>query len=191
MLFSELLLRSRKRVHDARDNTGALITVATVDGIRWTSANLEKAMSEALMEFTRDILSLNFKSYFNSAYLYRFVVGNIATTTGRFTPVGTDEINDIIRIETPLGAVRYTYADPDKFFSDEYQNNTLEEESYVFTQVSETTGIVTYVLPIPTAAISVRAFCDINLETLFALTNTDELPFHNRWFNIRLYSKKL
>lgn len=180
MIFSELLLRSRKRVYDARDKYGNVITDATVDGIRWSSTQLESSMREALMEFTRDLISLNYKSYYNVSYLYRYITGTAANSSGIVTLVGTDEINDIIRIETSLGTDRYTYTDPDKFFSDEYQNNTLEEESYVFTQVPFSTGaIVIYLLPIPTATIPVRAFCDINLETLFTLTNTSELPIHN------------
>lgn len=180
MKFSELLLRSRLRVYDARDETGNVITDAAVDGIRWSSTGLESAMREALMEFTRDLISLNYKSYYNVAYLYRFLPGTAAITSGVVTFTGSDEVNDIIRIETPVGAVRYSYADPDKFFSDEYQISTLDEETYVFTQVKESGGtIVTYLLPIPTVALQVRAFCDINQELLFALTNAEELPFHN------------
>jgi hypothetical protein len=182
MIYSNFLLESRKRVHDARDKDGNIITDAGVDGIRWTSAQLAEAIKQGLMEFTRDVLSLDYRHYFNSAYLFKLAPGTIAKDTGLFTFASgdADTYGDILRIETPLGTVRYTYKDPDIFFSEEYQNNTLDNISYVFTRVTdENNEIVTYALPISTTDIQARAFATVNLESLFVLTNTKELPFHN------------
>lgn len=181
MKFSELMLRARQEVHDYRDSSGNIIVDSAVDGIRWTSANLADAMKEALMELTRDIISINYRHYFNSAYLYRNVPGSV-DTAGIFTPVDTSApIADIIRLESQVNTDIYEYVDPDLFYSKEYMANRLDDDEYVFTRVSNQLDnvIVTNVLPIPAEDLPAKAICTVNLSAVFILTNLEELPFSN------------
>lgn len=175
------MLRARQEVHDYRDSSGNIIVDSAVDGIRWTSANLASAMKEALMELTRDIISVNYRHYFNSAYLYRNVPGLVATT-GLFTPTDPDApILDIIRLESQVNTDIYEYVDPDLFYSKEYMANRLDDDEYVFTRVgTQIAGVInTNVLPVPALELSVKAICTIDLALVFVLDNVEDLPFKN------------
>lgn len=181
MKFSELMLRARQEVQDYRDSSGNIIVDSAIDGIRWTSANLANAMKEALMELTRDIISVNYRHYFNSAYLYRNVPGTVSTI-GVFNPVDpATPIADIIRLESQVDTNIYEYVDPDLFYSKEYMTSRLLDDSYVFTRVGTQANniIVNNVLPVPSEEISVKAICTINLSSVFVLSNADDLPFAN------------
>lgn len=179
MTFSELIIRARYRVYDVRDSEGNIITDPTKDGIRWTSDSLVVSAREALMELTRDIISFDYRHYFNSAYIYRNVPG-VLKPTG-IVEIDSNVIGKISGIRRMMNYNKdiYDYVTPELFYSKDYENSLLEND-YVFSLSSDQdNNIVVNVLPLPESDINVKLICYIDLSTVFSLVYTNNLPFIN------------
>jgi hypothetical protein len=187
MNFSNLILLARQRVHDARTRLGAFITDASVDGIRWSSANLASLCRGAISELYRDLLSIKDCKNIAKDLLYQIVQVTLGAD-GKVT--GLDEVNftKILKITAPTlegtNPKIYTFIDQEAFFSERYNTRTIDSEilieDYVFTVIYNLTDKKKEVrfLPFPSEEIeNCEAIVNVPLNSLLTLESSDELPF--------------
>jgi hypothetical protein len=186
MTFTNFVVLSRQRVHDVRTRQGALITDATTDGIRWSSANLVSLCRTSLQEMYRSLLAL--KEYRDVAKDLLYQIHQCALKTdGSVT--GLDEVNftkvlKIVVSSNSLGEPKiYSWIDQDEFFAKRYDaksvNNQTLIEDHCFTVVYDKTESKKKikVLPFPTQEVEAEASVVVPLIDILTLESTISLPF--------------
>lgn len=184
MTFSELVLEARKVVHDARTNTGTLITSASEDGIRWSSASLQSICKGALAEMLRTFLSLGLSNLVNKSVQYRILPATISSGGAGYSKLtfsdGTPKMYRIVKIQELGNAdAIYDFAEQEKFFSKRYRLAQGDEVDKVFTQFwdEDESKIIDAILPLVTEDVTVQVIIYIPLAEIYTLASTVELPF--------------
>jgi hypothetical protein len=186
MTFTNFVVLSRQRVHDVRTRQGALITDATTDGIRWSSANLVSLCRTSLQEMYRSLLAL--KNYRDVAkdLLYQIHQCKLQPD-GSVTELEEINFTKVLRIvvsSNSLGEPKiYSWIDQDEFFAKRYDvksvNNQILIEDHCFTVVYNTTNSQKEIkiLPFPAEETNAEITLVVPLTDILTLESTSSLPF--------------
>ncbi len=180
MTFSELMLKARRRLQDIRDASGVLITDASKDGIRWTSVLLSDVLIEGLHDFSRTLIGLKLTNHYNESAFNRIQDCTIEKVTGKVVFSVPERIYKVVRlIEVADRTAIYDYVSPDDFFSNIYRSSYVDEKFFTTVFDDNTKLVEGLVSKISVDNIAARAINKINLDDLYTIESTVELPFVN------------
>ena len=188
MLFKELILEARKRLHDIRRADMVLITDSTEDGIRWSSAQLQQVVKGALQEMLRTFRSRKrLGKFINNAVQNQIIDIKILASTGLVTdlPAGYYKIH---RLQLQQKDLIYTEVSVDKFAAKDWelakQSATvvddlcaIDERWFLPYWDATTKTIKIKTLPLPTVDVNGKAYVTQQPTELFTIASTVELPF--------------
>lgn len=196
MKFSELVLKSRTWLFDLRERTGQVIDVASKDGIRWTSDQVQTFCKDAIIEMLRIFTAMKLDSLVDKASFYRIVSDlTIEAGTGLLKTLDTYNFTSILKIQTTDLKRIYSPDDQEKFFSNRYFTKTLMDASRpiddgVFSIFFDEATKKREVRTLPLYAddiINVQAVMRIPYSELLTLASTDELPIVDSEDILKLY----
>lgn len=184
MTFSEYILGIRYRLHDIRDNSGTVITDASKDGIRWTSALIQQVAKSALTEMSRTLLAIGLTKHINESIQIRKVQVQIAAGTGIVNNLPGGQYKVLRIAEAYESSNIYDQVDSTEYLSKVWRNRPVDSIQITrrgFVQYYDEADkkIITEVTPISSEDITAFAMVYVSLENLFAVENTDDLPFIN------------
>jgi hypothetical protein len=137
MTFGNLILNLRKRLQDFRKRDGSLISVASEDGVRWTSSELVDIWNEAFEEFLRyaSMISVNIdnKGAINRLINSRLLLSDNALSGDvQIASTGIYLVTHVTREEYPSS---YEYYTPQKYAERlaEAGDSDVNEERPIFT----------------------------------------------------------
>ncbi len=191
MKFSEFVLLSRQYLHDLRKSDGTIITSATEDGIRWSSADLLSICKGAMQELLRTLTAYKLEAFVNSSAFYQFIDCEIDPTTGLISGLPESGLYAILRIYHPTRKKIYEPMLPDKFFSEYYFTQYVSateagvQDCYFTTVLDASTGkIITYSVPLfPEELSSVTGFQALikkDIDSILSIGGsfaTNDMPF--------------
>jgi hypothetical protein len=183
MTFSELVLLARQRLHDYRDRNGSIITDATVDGIRWTSVDIQTLSKGALQEMLRTLRALKLENHINQAVQTQIVPVKLATS-GLVTDIGTFIKITCIQPQSVTNGLKNIYypVSPEEFFSKKYRtydssNEGIEDKVFTVIYDITTKEFQVRYFPILVEEVEASAIVYKGLDAFYTMTETASLPF--------------
>lgn len=196
MKFSELVLESRTWLFDLRERTGEVIDDASVDGIRWTSVQVQTFCKDAISEMLRIFTAMKLDSLVDKATFYRIKPGlTITAGTGILTGLESVSFTSILKLQTLDLQRIYSPDNQDKFFENRYFTNQLQDSTRplddgvftIFYNEDEKRKEV-HTLPLYAADIvNVQAIIRIPYNELFDITSDDDLPIVDSYDILKLF----
>lgn len=188
MLFSELILEARQRLHDIRRYDMVLITSATEDGVRWSSTQLQQVIKGALLEMLRTFRSQKkLKKFINNSVQNRVVAAVIKAGTGLIDPLPSGFYN-IERIQLQQKGYIYSELDMKEFVAKDWELSqqastvvddlcAIDERWFMGYWDAIDKKIQVKTLPIPAVDTDVTLYLVQQPQELFTISATVDLPF--------------
>lgn len=181
MTFSEFIIQLRYRLQDIRKADTSVITLATDDGIRWSSLVLQTIAKGAITEMLRTLSALKLNEYINTAIQFQVLPISINVEGGvEGLPDAYNKILSIIDEDNNT----YEFISQEKFFTNEYMSldeengigNTTNKYFTVFYNFNNE-GSTPIVKTNTTELKSGKAVIKVPLTELYTITNASPLPF--------------
>lgn len=188
MTFSQLVILARKRLHDYREATGAIITDASKNGIRWSSSELQAVCKGALQEMLRTFRAMGLHDYIHVDVQHQRIVVTLKQSSGLvdgLPAVPGDGFIRVERITSPdLGTIYYRVKHREfdskrwRITAADSNDTDLTEGVFISFWDNASNTLKTTVYPLPAADIpNCMADIKVPLNSLFTITSTVELPF--------------
>jgi len=179
MLFKDFVLEVRKRLQDMRKADGTLITVATEDGIRWSSDVLTSVCSGQLMECLRTFSAMKLRPWINEAAQYQNISSGAKITAGTgVINVGTIVFSKILNIQEKATPTRiYEFIEQELFFDMRYKTQDIDGAYYSYFYDTNVNKVQAQVLPPPAMDIDIAIVVKVPLDSIYTLDSTIVLPF--------------
>jgi hypothetical protein len=151
MTFGDYILALRERLQDLRDLNGAVISVGSGNGVRWTATQLYKIANDSLAKAIRLMYTYSNSPLLQQLGVDYFIASGTATTSGT-TGISSAILPDSVLMITSLkdsAGNNYAYTLPSKFFIYENADNTPRSGEYFFTLLFDTAanGRKIHILP--------------------------------------------
>lgn len=147
MTFPEFVLNLRRRLQDRHASTGALITLASEDGVRWTSSELVDICNTSLEELSRLITTYQKIPIFQNLLTLTVVYGSTTLVSGKLIFPNENKVLKILSLSGYQGGI-YGEVNPGTFTSYQVGDKEPRKDERFYSRFYNTTdGKYVKVLP--------------------------------------------